>query len=209
VTPSTVSTIPLSHRLLPFLRWWPRVDRSIAKADALAGLIGAVVCRKVAFATPRAPPEYGLYCAMVLTVVAAPFGLLCTQSPAPQSVSLMVFAVLALCDADDPAPHQLALTLALMSGMIMLTLGLPIRVLVNFMSSSVVVGFTAALGAFISRASSEISSASRRHRRDSPTWCSGRSGAWATPGRGWFSWRQRRLRSARSRTACCRGSHRC
>jgi len=37
------ATIPLARRLLPFLKWWPRVDRSTLKADALAGLIGAIV----------------------------------------------------------------------------------------------------------------------------------------------------------------------
>ncbi|TMH19894.1 MAG: sodium-independent anion transporter, partial [Betaproteobacteria bacterium] len=71
------SITPLPQRLLPLLRWWPRVDRSTLKADALAGLIGAVVVlpQGVAFATLAGlPPEYGLYCAMVPTVVAALFG---------------------------------------------------------------------------------------------------------------------------------------
>src|SRR6266581_187823 len=74
VTPSIVSITPLSQRLFPLLRWWPRVDRSTLRADALAGLIGAVVVlpQGVAFATLAGlPPEYGLYCAMVPTVVAA------------------------------------------------------------------------------------------------------------------------------------------
>jgi len=84
-------------------------------------------------------------------------------------------------------PHyiELALTLALMSGIIMLAMGLlRFGSLVNFMSSSVVVGFTAALGVFIfaSQLGNFLGIASAR--RDSPTWCSQRSGASATHNRG-------------------------
>ena len=155
MTPSIASTTPLSQRLFPLLRWWSRVDRSTLKADALAGLIGAVVVlpQGVAFATLAGlPPEYGLYCAMVPTVVAALFGSsLHTVAGPTNPVSLMVFAVLSAV-ATPMTPHyiELALTLALMSGVIMLAMGLlRFGSLVNFMSSSVVIGFTAALGVFI------------------------------------------------------------
>ena len=129
MTPSTVSITPLSRRLFPLLRWWPRVDRSTLKADALAGLIGAIVVlpQGVAFATLAGlPPEYGLYCAMVPTVVAALFGSsLHTVAGPTNPVSLMVFAVLSPL-AMPMTPHyiELALTLALMSGIMMLALGL-------------------------------------------------------------------------------------
>ncbi|TMH22795.1 MAG: SulP family inorganic anion transporter, partial [Betaproteobacteria bacterium] len=97
-------------------------------------------------------PEYGLYCAMVPTVVAALFGSsLHTVAGPTNPVSLMVFAVLSPL-ATPMTPHyiELALTLALMSGIIMLAMGLlRFGSLVNFMSNSVVVGFTAALGVFI------------------------------------------------------------
>jgi SulP family sulfate permease len=155
VTPSTASITPLSQRLFPFLKWWPRVDRSTLKADALAGLIGAVVVlpQGVAFATLAGlPPEYGLYCAMVPTIVAALFGSsLHTVAGPTNPVSLMVFTALSPL-AMPMTPHyiELALTLAFMSGIIMLALGLlRFGALVNFISSSVVVGFTAALGVFI------------------------------------------------------------
>ena len=155
MTPSTVSITPFPRRLLPFLKWWPRVDRSTLKADALAGLIGAIVVlpQGVAFATLAGlPPEYGLYCAMVPTIVAALFGSsLHTVAGPTNPVALMVFAVLSpLAMPMTPQYIQLALTLALMSGIIMLAMGLlRFGSLVNFMSSSVVVGFTAALGVFI------------------------------------------------------------
>jgi sulfate permease, SulP family len=155
VTPSTASSTPLSQRLFPALKWWSRVDAATLRADALAGLIGAIVVlpQGLAFATLAGlPPEYGLYCAMVPTLVAALFGSsLHTVAGPTNPVSLMVFAVLSPL-AMPTTPHyvELALTLALMSGAIMLALGLlGFGSLVNFMSSSVVVGFTAALGVFI------------------------------------------------------------
>ncbi|HKW38722.1 MAG TPA: SulP family inorganic anion transporter [Burkholderiales bacterium] len=152
---STASNIPLAQRLLPLLKWWPRVDAATLRADAVAGLVGAVVVlpQGVAFATLAGlPPEYGLYCAMVPTLVAAVFGSSLHAIAGPTNpVSLMVFAVLSPL-ATPFTPHYvgLALTLALMSGVIMLALGvLGFGSLVNFMSRSVVVGFTAALGVFI------------------------------------------------------------
>ncbi len=155
MTPPTASNAPLARRLLPLLKWWPRVNSATLKADALAGLIGAIVVlpQGVAFATLAGlPPEYGLYCAMVPTLVAALFGSsLHTVAGPTNPLSLMVFAVLAPL-ATPMTPHyiELALTLALMSGVMMLALGLlGFGTLVNYMSRSVVVGFTAALGVFI------------------------------------------------------------
>lgn len=155
MTPSTASSTPLAQRLFPPLGWWPRVNAATLKADAIAGLVGAIVVlpQGVAFATLAGlPPEYGLYCAMVPTLVAALFGSSWHAIAGPTTpVSLMVFAVLSPL-ATPMTPHyiELALTLALMSGVIMLVLGaLGSGSLVNFMSPSVIVGFTAALGVFI------------------------------------------------------------
>jgi sulfate permease, SulP family len=152
---SPVSNIPLAQRLFPPLKWWSRVDATTLPADAIAGLVGAIVVlpQGIAFAALAGlPPEYGLYCAMVPTLVAALFGSSMHAIAGPtNAVSLMVFAVLTPL-ATPMTPHyvQLALTLALMSGVIMLVLGmLGFGALVNFMSRSVVLGFTAALGVLI------------------------------------------------------------
>jgi SulP family sulfate permease len=152
---STAPNTSLAQRLLPPLKWWSRVDAASLRADALAGLIGAIVVlpQGVAFATLAGlPAEYGLYCAMVPTFIAAFFGSsLHTVAGPTNAVSLMVFAVLSPL-ATPLTPHytELALSLALMSGVIMLALGLlRFGTLVNFMSRSVVVGFTAALGVLI------------------------------------------------------------
>src|SRR5260370_15891176 len=113
--------------LFPFLNWWNRVNRETLRADALAGLIGAiaVVPQGVAFATLAGlPPEYGLYCAMVPTVVAALFGSsLHAVSGPSNAVSLMVFAVLApLAVPGTPEYVQLAFTLAFMCGVLMVAM---------------------------------------------------------------------------------------
>jgi SulP family sulfate permease len=66
-------------------------------------------------------------------------------------VSLFVFATLSpLARPESPEFVSLALTLALMSGLVMLALGaLRMGVLVNFVSDDVIVGFTAGVGVLI------------------------------------------------------------
>jgi len=155
VTTTTASSRPFLEKVLPFLKWWPLVGPATLKADALAGLVGAIVVlpQGVAFATLAGlPPEYGLYCAMVPAIVAALFGSsLHTVAGPTNPVSLMVLASLApLATPGTPHYIELALTLALMSGVMMVAMGvLGLGALVNFISSTVVVGFTAAIGVLI------------------------------------------------------------
>jgi sulfate permease, SulP family len=146
---------PALQRLLPFLSWWPRVDRQTLRADAVAGLIGAVVVlpQGVAFATLAGlPPAYGLYCAMVPTLVAALYGSSMHAVSGPtNAVSLLVLAVLApLAEPGSARYLSMALTLSLMSGALILAMGLfRLGALVNFVSNGVIVGFTAAIGLLI------------------------------------------------------------
>lgn len=152
---SAQTVSPGWRRLFPFLRWWPKVDAGTLRRDAVAGLIGAVVVlpQAVAFATLAGlPPEYGLYCAMVPTAVAALFGSsLHAVSGPTNAVSLMVFAALSPLAAPGSERYvQYALTLAFLSGALMIAMGmLRLGALVNFMSSTVVVGFTGAIGVLI------------------------------------------------------------
>jgi SulP family sulfate permease len=154
-TPLPPLSHPLALRLLPFLRWWPLVGRGSLRADALAGLIGAIVVlpQGVAFATLAGmPPEYGLYCAMVPTVVAALWGSsLHAVSGPTNAISLVVFATVApLAIPGSPQYVGLVLTLSFMCGAMMLAMGLlRMGVLVNFISHTVVVGFTAGAGVLI------------------------------------------------------------
>ena len=139
----------------PFLVWWPAGDRTIWRADAIAGLIGAVVVlpQSIAFATLAGlPVEYGLYAAMVPVIVAALFGSSLHAVSGPTNpVSLYVFATLSpLALPGSPNYIELSLALAFMAGVMMLVVGLfRLGRIVNLVSNSVVVGFTAGAGVLI------------------------------------------------------------
>ncbi|MGQ0512196.1 MAG: SulP family inorganic anion transporter [Betaproteobacteria bacterium] len=139
---------PRLQRFLPFLAWWPRVSRDSLRADALAALISAIVVipQGIAFATLAGmPPEYGLYCAMVPALVAALFGSSWHAISGPtNAVSLFVFATVApLAAPGSDAYVSLVLTLSFITGAIMLTMGvLRLGRVVNFISHTVVLGFT-------------------------------------------------------------------
>lgn len=155
VTSAIASHGSKSARLLPFLKWWPKVNAASLRSDAVAGLIGAIVVlpQAVAFATLAGlPPEYGLYCAMVPTAVTALFGSsLHAVSGPTNAVSLMIFASLSPLAVPGSGQYiQYALTLSFMCGVLMVAMGvLRMGSLVNFVSSTVVVGFTGAIGVLI------------------------------------------------------------
>jgi len=142
-------------RLLPFLAWLPMMNRRTLRADAIAGLVGAVIVlpQGVAFATLAGlPPEYGLYAAMVPAVVAALFGSSFHLVSGPtNALSILLFAQLApLAEPASAQYVQLALTVTFLTGGMQLALGLArLGMLVNFISHSVVIGFTAAAGLLI------------------------------------------------------------
>ena len=137
------------RRVFPFLSWWHRVNSASLRADLIAGLVGAIVVlpQGVAFATLAGmPPEYGLYCAMVPTIVAALWGSSWHAVSGPtNAVSLVVFATVSMIAEPGSARYvHLVLTLSFMSGVMMLGMGvLRLGTLVNFISHTVVVGFTA------------------------------------------------------------------
>ena len=137
------------RHFLPFLLWWPEVNRKTLRADGLAGFTGAIVVlpQGVAFATIAGmPPEYGLYAAMVPAVVAALFGSsrLLVSGPTT-AASVVLFSTLSTMAAPGSATYvYYALTLTFMVGLIQLVMGLArLGHLVNFISHSVIVGFTA------------------------------------------------------------------
>ncbi len=147
--------IDLSRRMLPDLSWRKRLNRASLRADALSGLVGAVVVvpQGIAFATLAGlPPEYGLYSAMVPAIVAALFGSSWHLVSGPtNAISLVVFATLSpLAEPASAAYVALALKLALLVGVIQLAMGLArMGTLLNFVSHTVVVGFTAGAGVLI------------------------------------------------------------
>ena len=135
---------------MPVMRWRDEWRQPGAlRADALAGLTGAVVVlpQGVAFATlAGVPPQYGLYAAMLPCVVAALFGSsrLMVTGPA-NAISLTTMALVApLAAVGSPEYVKLVLALTLLVGVMQLLLGLArVGALVDKVPHSVVVGFTA------------------------------------------------------------------
>ena len=140
---------PRLARLFPFLAWRDRIDRATLASDAQAGLVGALVVlpQGVAYATLAGlPPQYGLYCAMVPVIVAALWGSSWHMVSGPtNALSLVVFATVApLALPGSPDYVTMVLTLCLLVGAIQLAMGLArLGALVDFISHTVIVGFTA------------------------------------------------------------------
>ncbi|WP_428415080.1 SulP family inorganic anion transporter [Methylibium sp.] len=147
-------------RLLPLLQWWPMVNRRSLRADLLAGLTGTIILvpQAVAYASIAGlPPAYGLYTAIVPVIVASLFGSsLHLVSGPTAALSIVIFATLSpLAEPGSAVYIQLALSLTFMTGLLMLAMGLArLGVLVNFISHSVVIGFTA--GAAVLIATSQL-----------------------------------------------------
>jgi len=137
------------EKWFPFLLWLPGTKRTDVKSDFVAGLTGAIVVlpQGVAFATIAGmPPEYGLYAGMIPAIIAALFGSSRHLVSGPTTAASIVLLSSLSVYAEPGTMHYvtLALTLTLMVGAIELALGLArMGVLVNFISHSVVVGFTA------------------------------------------------------------------
>lgn len=135
--------------LFPFVKWLPGVARNDLKADFMAALTGAIVVlpQGVAFATIAGMPEqYGLYAGMVPAIIAALFGSSRHLVSGPTTAaSVVLFSALSIyATPATPDYVALALTLTFMVGVFELALGLArMGALVNFISHSVVVGFTA------------------------------------------------------------------
>ena len=148
-------------RLFPFLRWRGLITARSTRADLLAGITGAIIVlpQGVAFAMIAGlPPEYGLYCAIVPAMVAALFGSSHHLISGPTTaISIVVFTTIApLADPGSAEYIRMVLTLTFMAGAFQLALGLArLGALVNFISHSVVVGFTA--GAALLIATSQMS----------------------------------------------------
>jgi len=150
------------YKVFPFLRWWPMVDKETNRADLMAGLTGALIVlpQGVAFATIAGlPPQYGLYAAMVPAIVGALFGSSWHLVSGPTTaISIAVFASISpLAEPGSAQFISLVLTLTFLAGVFQLILGLArLGALVNFISHTVVIGFTA--GAAILIASSQTRS---------------------------------------------------
>jgi SulP family sulfate permease len=136
----------LAERL--FGSWVRQVTPATLRADAMAGLLGAVLVlpQGIAFATLAGlPPEYGLYTAVLPCIIAALFGSSWHVMSGPTNAnSLALFAMLSpLAMAFSPAYIQLALAVTVMVGVLQWLIGaLRLGLLANFISPTVLFGFT-------------------------------------------------------------------
>jgi sulfate permease, SulP family len=135
---------------LPPLRWLRTYDRADLRADAIAGLTVAVmlVPQSMAYAALAGMPAVaGLYAATVPLVAYALLGTSGQLAFGPVAiVALLTASALAPLAGGDPALYvTLAALLALLVGAIQLGMGaLRLGALVNFLSHSVISGFTSA-----------------------------------------------------------------
>lgn len=146
--------------LFPFLRWRHRVDRLTLRDDFWAGLTGAIIVlpQCIAYAyIAGVPAIHGVYTAIITAMVAALFGSSWHLVSGPTAaISIVLMSVVGGLGNFEPSQYlSLVLSLTLLAGLFQLALGLlKLGSLVNFISHTVVVGFTA--GAAILIATSQL-----------------------------------------------------
>ena len=138
----------------PFLRWFPLSGAQL-RGDLIAGITVALVLvpQSMAYAQLAGlPVVYGLYASFVPVIVASLWGSLPQLHTGPVAMlSLMsAAAILPLAALGSEDFIVLSVMLALMVGVLRLALGLlRMGILVNFLSSPVIVGFTNAAALII------------------------------------------------------------
>ncbi len=145
--------VPSRHSLFPFLTWLPRQTRASVGRDLIVGLSGAILAlpQSIAYALIAGlPPEYGLYAAIIPVMIACLWGsswhLICGPTAAISIVLYASVSPLAVPASQDYI--TLILLLTFLAGIFQWLLGLlRFGALVNFVSHSVVLGFT--LGAAV------------------------------------------------------------
>jgi len=144
------------QKYFPFLAWLPLAKKSW-KDDLIAGITGTIIVipQAVAFAMIAGlPPIYGFYTAIITPVIAALFGSSYHLISGPTTAaSLVTYAILVEFvnpENDIQTFIALAMVLSFLAGFFKLMMGiLKMGKLVNFVSHSVVIGFTAGAGILI------------------------------------------------------------
>ncbi|HDY8064339.1 sulfate permease [Vibrio vulnificus] len=141
--------------LFPFLKWLPSVNVQSLQADFWAGLTGAIIVlpQGIAYAMIAGlPAEFGLYTAIIPAILASLFGSSHHLISGPTAaLSVIVFTTVSqFAEPSTPLYIQLCFTLTLCAGLIQLLFGLlRFGAVVNFVSHSVVLGFTAGVAIVI------------------------------------------------------------
>ena len=143
------------RRYFPILSWAPGYDRAMLGADLLAAVIVTIMLipQSLAYAMLAGlPPETGLYASMAPLVLYALFGTSRTLAVGPVAVaSLMTAATVGkLAEAGTPEYLGAAIALAVISGLMLLAMGLArLGFLANFLSHPVISGFITASAVLI------------------------------------------------------------
>lgn len=137
-------------RHLPILDWGRRYDRATLTSDLVAAVVVTIMLipQSLAYATLAGlPPQMGLYASILPLVAYALFGTSRTMAIGPVAVvSLMTAAAASrVAEPGSAAYIQAALLLALISGLMMVAMGLlRLGALAKLLSNPVVNGFTIA-----------------------------------------------------------------
>lgn len=143
------------RRWMPILTWAPKYERTNFRSDLAAGVtVGAMlVPQAMAYALLAGlPPQVGLYAATIPVIIYALFGTSRQLAVGPVAiVSLLTATALAPIVEEGTAGYLAAAALlAIMVGLVHIVLAVGrLGFLVNFLSHSVLVGFTAAAAIII------------------------------------------------------------
>jgi SulP family sulfate permease len=157
VSPSSPQTL-ISKKLstwLPILSWGQQYNRNTLVSDLLAATIVTVMLipQGLAYALLAGlPPEAGLYASVAPLLLYALFGTSRVLAVGPVAVvSLMTAAAISEQGAlSGASPWAIAITLAFLSGALLLLMGLlKLGFLANFLSHPVISGFISASGLLI------------------------------------------------------------
>ncbi len=145
----------LLKRYLPILDWGSKYNRQAFANDGIAAVIVTIMLipQSLAYALLAGlPPEAGLYASIVPIMLYTVFGTSRALAVGPVAVvSLMTAAAVGqVADQGTAGYATAALTLAFLSGAILMTLGLfRLGFLANFLSHPVIAGFITASGILI------------------------------------------------------------
>lgn len=148
-------TLPPLAQYLPILDWGRRYDRGQFTGDMVAAVIVTIMLipQSLAYALLAGmPPEAGIYASIAPIVLYAIFGTSRALAVGPVAVvSLMTAAAVGnIAEAGTAGYVTAALTLAFLSGAMLLALGLfRLGFLANFLSHPVIAGFITASGILI------------------------------------------------------------
>ncbi len=143
------------RRFFPILDWGRGYDKALLTDDLLAAVIVTIMLipQSLAYALIAGlPPEAGLYASITPLIAYAVFGTSSTLAVGPVAVVSLMTAVAVgkLANSGDASYTQIAMALAVLTGLILLVMGtLRLGFLANFLSHPIISGFITASGVLI------------------------------------------------------------